>query len=55
MARQNDRNTPAAMTANKAAEAIQKTSPDSSSAIAREQNQMFSPPGVRASEKNSVD
>gem|GEM_PF-6637471 len=44
MARHNDRNTPAAMTSNKAAEAIQKTSTDSSSAIAREQNQMYSPP-----------
>ncbi|WP_167568982.1 hypothetical protein [Brevibacillus migulae] len=55
MAKQDERKTPAAMTVNQAAEAVQKTSPESSSAIAREQNQMFSPPGERASMKNSVE
>jgi|GEM_PF-1171091 len=52
-----DRDQPAAMTVNQAAEAIQKTSPDESAAIetdaaeAREQNQMFSAPGNRAAEQ----
>jgi hypothetical protein len=51
MAERNERETPAAMTANQASEAIQNSTPNESAAIEREQNQMFSAPGERAAEK----
>ncbi|WP_301171072.1 hypothetical protein [Brevibacillus nitrificans] len=53
MADRNEHDAAAAMTVNQAAEAIQKTSPDESAAIEREQNQMFSAPGERAVESKN--
>jgi len=55
MAERTHQERPAAMTVNGAAEAVQRTSPNESAAMEREQNQMFPEPGNRAVEQNPAD